>query len=183
MAFVQDIISYRDDGVDARYKRFGWSADRGNKIKNQLLSHGWIEEGEVKVGRTRKKMLRLNSGAKKHLGIDEEKAGFRDHEYWKNVYAEKLRDEGYEVIVEATRHGGRVDFLAWNGKELLGVEIETGKSDFIQNIKNGLVSGFTRILVVATDTKAFEKIQRELAKSGLLLPPRLRIVVAGELAT
>ncbi len=178
LAFVQDIISYRDDGVDARYKRLGWSADKGNRVKNQLLSHGWIEEGEVKVGRTRKLALRLNSEAKKHLGIEDEKLGYKEsvaHEYWKNRYADKLREEGYEVIVEAARQGGRVDILAWNGKEVLGVEIETGKSDFIGNIRNCLATGFSRVLVMATDRKAYERIQRAVREVGLVIPSRVEV--------
>ena len=44
----------------------------------------------------------------------------------------------------------------------------TGKSDILRNVRQNLLSGFDRILIVATDRQAHGKVERELARCGLL---------------
>ena len=88
------------------------------------------------------------------------------HEYWKRYYANYFNTKGYTTIFEAPRQGGRVDVLAKKDNETIGIEVETGKSDPISNVKNGLASKFDRVVIVATDEKAFNKIQHDLGREG-----------------
>ena len=86
------------------------------------------------------------------------------------------------MIIEAPRHGGRVDVLATNDKEQIGIEIETGKSDVVSNVKHCLLSKFARIIVVATNQTALAKIERQLAQAGVVVPTRIQLVLRAELS-
>ena len=102
------------------------------------------------------------------------------HEYWKRFYARRFIAKGYRVELEAPRQGGRVDVLASKGGERIGIEIETGKSDALANVRNGLRSGFRRVIVAATDEVALRKVERQLAEAGLLTPSRIQLVLRDE---
>jgi len=180
LAFLKDVLERPEDGVRTRYKRLGLSAGRGQRIKSCLLEQGWLEAEIIPMGRTRKMMLRPTSQARKALGVvqDGRPHGSLAHEYWKQFYARKFSAEGYKVVLEAPRAGGRVDVLASKNGERVAIEIETGKSDAVANVKNCLRSGFKRIIVVATNDEALAKVERELAAAGLIVPGRVRVNVA-----
>ena len=85
-----------------------------NRLKDILIDNGWLETEVVKIGQTRKVLLRLSKQAKQALGLDHQNNNRESlaHEYWKNWYAQKLKDEGYKVQMEVSRVNGRVDVLA-----------------------------------------------------------------------
>ncbi|MCB7129544.1 MAG: hypothetical protein J3T61_08410 [Candidatus Brocadiales bacterium] len=177
-AFLEDVLEHQDDGVRTRYKRLGFSVDKGNRLKNRLVEDGILEEQEVKVGRTRKILLRVTHGARARLGLKKNLGrGSIVHEYWKRFYAAHFKGEGYHVELEAPRRNGRVDMLATKGAESIAVEIETGKSDVVWNVKQNLMSRFNSVLVVATDESALDKVELQLAKAGLIIPNRIRVVL------
>lgn len=165
--FLSDVAAHPDDGVDVRYKRLSLSADAGNQVKRKLLERGMIEEERVQIGRTRRVLLRLRS--------DPSDASLT-HSYWQRCYAKKLLALGYRVQLEAPRKRGRVDVLGTRGSESVAVEVETGKSDVVWNVQQDLLSGFDRVIVVATDEDAFLRVEQKLGKEGLLLK-RVRVVL------
>lgn len=59
----------------------------------------------------------------------------------------------------------------------IGIEIETGKSDVIGNVKNGLRS-FRKLVIAAPSDVARTKIRAQLDAEGLLVPSRVLIVAA-----
>ena len=65
-------------------------------------------------------------------------------------------------------------------RKKVGIEIETGKSDVVKNVKQDLMFGCTRIVVVATDKGAYEKVERDLLKAGLLWIEKIRVVLRDE---
>ena len=181
--FLEDILIYPDDGVKIRYKRLGLSAGTGNRLKEQLLDQGWLQDQVVELGRTRKVLLRVTKVAKEALGLDgkvPERASLV-HEYWKRFYAQRFREEGYKVAIEAPRKSGNVDVLALKEGQSVAIEIETGKSDFVKNIKQDLLSGFDKVLIVAADKKALGKVEKELAHVGLIISGKVEIVLGDEL--
>ena len=99
------------------------------------------------------------------------------HEFWKNWYADYFESKGYSITVEAPRRQGRVDVLATRASESGAIEIETGKSDVVWNVKQDLLSGFQRVIVVATDEKALGKVERELGRAGLIVAGRVRVLM------
>jgi len=176
LCFIEDVAVNPDDGVKKRYQRLGLNAGNGTRLKEELLEAGWLEAETITVGRARKVLLRLSADALRILGVESTtpRASLA-HEYWKRFYARKFSEMGYEVTLEAQRVGGRVDVLAVKEGERIGIEIETGKSDVVNNVRAGLRSGFTKVIVVATDDKALAKVERDLADAGLFLPGRVTI--------
>ena len=136
----------------------------------------------VEIGRTRKVLLRLTPRAREalNLGSSEPQHGSIVHEYWKRFYAQRFREQGYQVEFEMPRKSGRVDVVARNESERIGIEIETGKSDFIRNVRQDLAAKYNKVIVVATDKSAFKKIETKLAQARLLIPGRVDIVLASE---
>ena len=178
LQLLYDILTHPQDGVRQRYRRLGISDKKGHQTKEGLLYQGWIESQTVELGQTRKVVLRLTKQAKESLGLDSEipEYGSLVHEYWKRFYAERFRKKGYKVDVEVPRKSGKVDVVAVKDGERIAIEVETGKSNFIRNVQQDLIAKFDKVLVVVTDNKAFEKVERELAKEGLLIEGRVEVV-------
>lgn len=181
--FLEDILTYPDDGVKKRYKRLELSAGTGNRLKEQLINQAWLESQVVEIGRTRKVLLRLTKTGKEALGLDGKNPeyGSLAHEYWKRFYAQRFREQGYKVILESPRKSGNVDVLALKEGKTVAIEIETGKSNIVKNVKQDLLSGFDKVIVVATDKKALGKVERELARAGLIIDGKIEMVL-GEMS-
>lgn len=169
--------------MKVRYERLGLRSETGTRIKEQLIGRGWLEGQVVPIGRTRKLILRLTKDAREALGlgVGGNRRESLAHEYWKRWYGRRFRELGYHVELEARRVGGRVDVLATKDGQRIGIEIETGKSDVVTNVKNGLCSGFDKIVVAATDANAPGRIERQLAASSLQMPNRVFLIRAGTL--
>ena len=97
------------------------------------------------------------------------------HEYVKRTVSEKLRRDSYKVVLESarTKSSGRMDIHAAKGKRIFAVEIETGKSDVVSNVKRDLLEGVSEVWVIAVNDKAMKEVERQLAKAGLILPKRV----------
>ena len=176
--FIQDVLQHPDDGVKARYKRLGLSTGTANRLKQQLLDQNWLEDQTIETGRTRKVILRLTKQSKEALSLEtsESQHGSIVHEYWKRFYAQRFREQGYHVEFEVPRESGRVDVVAKKDGKKIAIEIETGKSNFIQNIQQDLSAKYNKVLVVAADKPAFKKIEKKLAQAGLLIAGRVELV-------
>jgi hypothetical protein len=177
---LEDVLAHQDDSLRARYKRLRLSVDKGTSLKNHLVENGVLEEQEVKIGRTRKVLLRVAPAARARLGLTTSLGrGSLTHEYWKRFYAERLKGEDYDVQLEAPRENqtGRVDVLAKKAGESIAVEIETGKSDVVWNVKQDLLSRFSKVRVVPTDGAALRRVEGQLARAGLLVPTRVEVVL------
>ena len=181
-AFIEDVLTFPDDGVKTRYKRLGLSIGTANRLKDQLLAQNWLEDQTVDIGQTRKVILRLTKQSKDTLGLDisEPQHGSIVHEYWKRFYAQRFREQDYHVEFEVPRISGRVDVVAVKDGEKIAIEVETGKSDFVRNVQQDLIAKFDKVLVVATDKSVFEKIERKIAQVGLLIPGRIELILATE---
>lgn len=176
LAFLEDVLRHCDDGVRVRYQRLGMSVRRGMALRDALVRRGFLDIQEVKLGRYRKILLRVRRKARELLGITgDDSLPVREslaHEFWKRFYAKRYEEQGYRVQLEAPRPSGRVDVLAVKGTERVAIEVETGKSDVVANVKADLRAGFDRVVVVATDEGALERVERELGAAGLLIDKR-----------
>ncbi len=183
LTFIEDILAHPDDGVKNRYKRLGLSIGTASNIKEQLLHHGWIEAQTIDMGQTRKTCLRLTKQARNALNLDSAlpQHGSIVHEYWKRFYAQRFGEQGCKVELEVPRKtSGRVDVVASKDGEKIAIEIETSKSNFIQNVKQDLLAKYDKILVVATDKLVFEKIEKKLAKKGFLGISKIKLILASK---
>lgn len=177
-----DTLAFPNEGVKARYKRLNLSTGSGNRLKDILVDQGWIESQTIELGQTRKTCLRLTKRARNALNLNstDPQHGSIVHEYWKRYYAQRFREQGYQVELEVPRKSGRVDVVAIKNKEKIAIEIETGKSDFLRNIRQNLAAKYNKIIVVATDKKAFERIEKILATQGLLIVPKVELILRDE---
>jgi hypothetical protein len=176
-----DILTFPADGVKVRYKRLHMSTGSGNRLKEFLLNQGWLESQAIDLGQTRKTCLRLTKQAADALNLTDTvpQHGSIVHEYWQHYYAQRFAEQGYQIALEVPRISGRTDVVARKDNEKIAIEVETGKSDFVRNIRQDLAAKYDKIIVVATDKNAFEKIERSLAKEGLIIPNRIQIELAG----
>ncbi len=169
LAFLDDVLTHPDDGVRQRFHRLGISARRGTRTKQRLIDEGLLDSLLVPIGQSRKLVLRLSPTAAKRLGIS---TNLRNeslaHEYWKATCAERYRRLGFRVELEAPLGDGRVDVLATKGAKRVGIEVETGKSETVKNVKRCLLERLDRIMIVATDGSALEKTKKQLTAAGLL---------------
>ncbi len=177
---LTDILTYPDDGTKSRYKRLDFSVGSGNRLKENLLKQGWVESQVVNLGQTRKTCLRLTKQALSALNFDTSAPQYGSivHEYWKRYYAQRFTELGCHVSLEVPRISGRVDLVAVKDREKIAVEIETGKSDFLRNLRQNLMAKYDKIIVVATDQNALEKIEHSLAKEGLIIPGKVEVYQA-----
>lgn len=173
---MKDILKNGFSSTTERYKRLGFNAYQGNKIKAALDEKGLIEVKDVPVRTGRIKMFVLTHRAKdmlNRIGINTNKTwrhGGLEHEYWKNRVAKHFRDIGYRVIEEYPIGKGRaIDLVAENEKERIAIEIETGKSDAIHNMRRAMEAGFGRVICAALNEKVMKKIANQVIRSDL--PP------------
>lgn len=176
--FLEDVLTHKDDGVKERYRRLSVSIGRGHAVKEKLVAENWLDEAVVPVEQTRKVVLRLSVKAREFLGLHTPTRESLPHEYWKCFYRRVLEKRGYTVKIEAPRRIGSVDLLAESGRKRCGIEVETGSSNAVKNVSLNLREGFHRVLVVATDERAFAKVEKQLARAGLLMPTRVRVILA-----
>lgn len=176
---LSDILAYPQDGVKARYKRLNLSTGKANRLKEYLIDQNWLESQTVDLGQTRKTCLRLTTQAKDALNLDttEPQHGSIVHEYWKRFYAERFREHGYQVELEVPRISGQVDVVAKKNDQKIAVEIETGKSNYLRNIRQNLLAKYDEIVVIATDKSAYDRIEKDLASANLLIPQRIKMIL------
>ena len=103
--------------------------------------------------------------------------GGLEHEYWKNRVADSFRSNGYRIMEEfAIGKGQAVDLVASNRDKRIAIEIETGKSDAVHNIRKALAAGFQTVYSVALDEKTKEKIALKLHKIGFPGNANIRVI-------
>ena len=176
-ALVIDVIAHPTSSVTERYGRLGLSADRGTKLTTQLVERKLLQKAAVTTGHGNITVLAPTVRARKAVGGEgSAEAGHRcggpEHEYWKHKIAEVLQAQGHDVAFEARlENGHHVDVVAERDGERRAVEIETGKSDVVGNVRRCLETGFNRIVVVATSREAHHIVERKLRRADLLKPP------------
>lgn len=173
--FLIDIGKLPVSGVTTRYSRLGLSRYQGNKTQNKLIRMGLLTMRPVSTMKGRIKVLVLTEKGKeeiKNVKIEKvfNKNASWEHEYWKYRIGMHFRNMGYKVTFEYRTEGGKsVDAVAEKDGLRIAIEIETGKSDYIYNVKKDLDSDekFDEILVLALDNKTRERIEQELKEAGL----------------
>ena len=88
------------------------------------------------------------------MGIEQQEGtrqGSIEHRYWRKRIAEHYRAQGYQVLEETPIGGGKtVDIVARKDGKTIAIEIETGKSDALGNIRKCLKAGLGEVVSAAT---------------------------------
>jgi hypothetical protein len=97
------------------------------------------------------------------------------HKFWKHRVSEYYKRQGFDVRVEEYYLNGRPDILVRKGDKKVAIEIETGKSDYVKNVKRALEAGFDEVVCVAVNGVVEDKIIWEL-KEKEVLDVRVRVI-------
>jgi len=181
--FLTDIAKNPISGVVARYARIGINRYQGNLIQGRLLDKKLISWKPVSTRKGRLKVLVLTDEGKNAIPdvkIEKvfHKAGSWEHEYWKFRVGEHYRRKGYKVTFEYKIGDGKsVDLVAEKDGKRIAIEIETGKSDSIYNIRKDLEAGFENIVIIALDEKTKKMIAQNISISDFLRKQKDKIEI------
>jgi len=163
---LEDVLQHRTSSVSERYRRLCVSSRIGNNIQDSLIVEGLLSFEFVCFDKGRIKVLCLTEKGRKVLGYDEAQStrhGGIEHQYWKEKVAAKLRACDYTVEEEyPIGEGKTIDLVARKDSKTIAIEIETGKSDAVANIKKCLEAGFEQVLSVATTDHVRNVIEEEI---------------------
>ncbi len=179
--FLIDIAKNPISGVVARYTRLGINRYQGNRIQKALLDKNLIYWKPVSTMKGRLKVLVLTDKGKKAIPdvkIEKifNKRGSFEHEYAKFKVGEHYRNRGYKVTFEyKIGEGKSVDVVAEKDEKRTAVEIETGKSDPIYNIRKDLEAGFDEVTCVCLTEKVKNDILYQLKQTGLDKEEKLKV--------
>jgi len=169
--------------VTQRYIALDMKPKRGNKARQELEKAGMIHPYPVKTPQGRVMLFEITEMGKEKLrdrGIDPtspKRKGSLLHQYWVQKTKEYYEEQGYWVREEFPLGKGKsVDLVAEKGTERIAIEIETGQSDTLGNIRKCLDSGFDKIVVVAVEKSTKERIEKKVKKAGMDMQ-RVSIVV------
>ncbi len=184
--FLADIARNPISGVVARYARIGINRYQGNHIQGKLLEKKLISWRPVATRKGRLKVFVLTDEGKKAIPdvrVEKvfHKAGSFEHESAKLKAGEHYRRKGYAVTYEYKLPGGRaVDVVAEKDGKRIAIEIETGKSDSLYNIRKDLEAGFEEVLVIALDKRTKDSIERDTNNLDITFPHRKKVIIASE---
>ena len=182
--FLTDIAKFPVSGVTTRYSRLGLNRFQGNKTQKELMRKGLITFRQVSTMKGKIKVMVLTYKGKEAIkGVKIEKIFNKnaswEHEYWKYRIGMYYRKKGYKVTFEYQIGNGKsVDAVAEKDGKKIAIEIETGKSDYIYNIKKNLDydNGFDEIMMVALDRRIRERIELELKEAELDGDERVKLL-------
>ena len=164
--FLKDVFEHPLVGTVERYRNLGLSRRKGNTIRETCIRKDLIVPITIPTRSGRTVLTELTAGGRqtlRDLGLEvpgKSRWGSLEHEFWKEKVAEKLTGDGWNVTIEEPVNG-HTDVTAENRGQKIAVEIETGKSDWLANVKKNLANPFDKIFVVVTNTESFRKIVAE----------------------
>jgi hypothetical protein len=169
-----DIYKNPFSSITQRYHRLKLNPKYGNKYKNTLIAQGYIQPRKIITNKGWITLFDLTLKGRMTLrdyGHDEKiiSEGIV-HKFWKHKIADYYQNKGFKVLVEETING-RPDIIVIDGEKKTAIEIETGKSDYMKNIKRNLQAGFDEIFCVATNKSVEQKI-----KEKITYHPRVKLV-------
>jgi hypothetical protein len=181
---LADILLHNSSGMVERYNRLMISRRKGNWLKDSLIRKGFVTIDSLSTPTGTVKILKLSEAGKECLrnlgykiGAKMQEPNGTEHKYWKERIADTLAKLGYEVTQESPINckGKTVDILAAKDGKKTAIEIETGRSAPLINIKKNLKADFDTIIVVVTNAEAKAKIYNEVVSENLQNEKRLII--------
>jgi hypothetical protein len=167
-----DVLENPFSTITDRYKRLSLHPKLGNRCRKDLISEKCVQPRKIITGKgwiTLFEITRKGKMVLTDLGYDfkNESEGVV-HKYWKNKIAEYYKALGLDVRVEEYYVNGRPDIIVRKDGKKIAVEIETGKSDYVKNVLQGLEAGFDEVVCVAVNLFVERKIRRELEKREVI---------------
>jgi hypothetical protein len=156
-----------------RYQRLKLNPKYGNRHKNQLGSKGYVQPRKIIHNKGRLTLFDITRKGKMALrDLGHDAKDFSEgivHRFWKHEISEFYKRKGFEVSVEESING-RPDVIVKGHGKTVAIEVETGKSNALENLRRDLEAGFDQVVCVATDKKEERKIDRKVKEVGLVSP-------------
>jgi len=173
-----DILKFPFSSITTRYQKLNLNRRKGNAIKDWLVNQGYIQPEEIKLSNGRIMLFRLTAKAQQFLEslgywVNKDLNGL-EHRYWKWKVANYYRNKGYKVFIEK-KINGNVDVAVKKDNLSIAIEIETGKSDYIKNIKKDLKAGYSLVISVALNEYVERKIREKLIENKLDKIKRIKV--------
>ena len=174
-----DILEHPFSSTSERYRRLNLYFKLGNKCRKDLISEKCVLPRKIITGSGWITLFELTQKGKMVLGdlgfeFKNESEGVV-HKFWKHRVAEYYKRKGFDVRVEEYFVNGRPDIIAVKDGRKIAVEIETGKSDYVKNVRRALEAGFDEVVSVGVNRFVEEKIARTLEEKGVE-DERVRVV-------
>jgi len=172
--FLSDVITHPFSGIVERYKRLHMSRRKGNTIKEKCLKKNLIEAVTV-LTRTGKVVLLQFTGSGRRLlrntGLQVKQSLRHEslvHGFWKQRAAKHYESLGYNVSEEEPVNG-YTDLVIEKNGDRFAIEIETGKSNWLTNVRKNIKHGFKNIIIVTTNEKIYNRLikLKDMGQSGL----------------
>ncbi len=163
--FLIDIYKYPLAGVVKRYTRFQVSKRKGNEIKEKLENENFIKTIDISTLRGRIKLFEITEMGQQiitPLGYQKKswRKGGVEHQYWQYKVAQYYQYQGYIVKENYPLGNGKeVDIVVEKNNEKIAIEIETGKSDILENIEKCREKEFMQIICLTITHKLMEKVK------------------------
>jgi hypothetical protein len=152
-----------------RYRDLNLNPRKGNALKRELLQKYLIYPIKINTGKGRISLFDLSEQGKQLLrveGIEFKRAkrkGSLLHQYWTDQAKKYFQNKSYGILEEIKIGEGKfIDLVGIKGQEIIAIEIETGKSNFLENMKKCQEGNFERIIVVATSEKVKKEINKKI---------------------
>jgi len=187
LCLLVDVMQHPTSGIAERYKRLQLSVYKGNKLRDELVANGYVSVTDISTGKGRIKLLTPTDRGRwalRRAGYEPRSAGKGgpEHEYWKHRIADALKKAGYEVETERPlEEGHQTDIAAHKGGRWIAVEVETGESDIVGNIRKNLKVGFDKVICAATSKQTQAKLKRLFDKKAVTLGNRVKLTLASQL--
>jgi len=139
--FLLDIHRYPLLPVGERYRRLKLHPETGNRLRKELLRAGFVEPLHINTGKTRITLFEITELGRQYLreiGVEVKelrRRGSLEHQYWCSKVKEFYEGKGYNVEEEFSVNGGAVDLMVQKGDERILIEVETGRSDAVGNVR------------------------------------------------
>jgi hypothetical protein len=169
--YLNSIIEHSNCSVSNRGKSlFGFSSNKSNAIKKDLIQNRLIQEFSVSLGRAfggTVKMLRLTLKGYLALGIKPPKQysklqGSLEHIWWQENIAMDYRGKGYKAIIEQELNEKAVDVGVEKNNELVAVEIELTPNNAVYNFRADIDVGFSRVFIACKNNNVKRIIEKQL---------------------
>lgn len=160
-----DVDNHPVSTVTERYSRLGLNPKKGTALVRTLIDRGLLTAHSVPIPGSHVRILQLSPSAREALELPAEtdRHGGPEHRYWVEKIAEEIQEAGIAVEKEASLGEGKtVDLLVINGSQKIGIEVETGNSDWKGNVQKCLDAGIDQVVVAGTRAGLCRTIECQL---------------------
>lgn len=171
MHFLQDIIAQPLSTTVSRYHRLHFSRRRGDAVRRYLVENSFVEPVRIATRTGQVVLYQLTINGRDlcvSLGMDPgpKLRESLQHRYWVKRAAEYYKTKSYEIVFEYPVKGnGKIDILAQKADEKIAIEVETGKSSPLANLKNAAKAKVDKLVFVATSPSAVSVCQKVVQKT------------------